>query len=158
MEKIQETTLPGVGICYDFTTRAGTRVGVVVRSTGRKELVVYAEDDPDAVAESVDLSVEESQVLADFLGNQAIRETTGGIAGLIEGVAVDWVTVPKAAAPRAIGDLQVRSRTGASVVAVVHDGQIDPAPGPDRVLHPGDTVVVVGAPESLTMVVELLRA
>ena len=154
--EVRETTLPGVGLCYDFVTRSGKRVGVVTRPSGRRELVVYSSDDPDAVAESVDLSVDEAQALAEYLENQEIRDAGKGLAGLVEGLAVDWVTLPEDFPTRTIEELAIRSLTGASVVAVVHDAEADPSPGPDRVMQAGDTVVVVGTPEALTGVVALL--
>ena len=156
--EINETLLPGVGVCFDFVSKAGPRVGVVTRSSGRRELVIYDQDDPDAVANSIDLSTTEALTLAGFLSDISITEIQGGLAGLIEGIAVDWVTVPSDFEARSIGDAAVRGRTRASIVAVVTDGEVDSAPGPERLIEPGDTLVVVGTPESLEAVVELLKA
>ena len=38
---LTETDLPGVGTRYDFACRSGVQVGVIVRHSGRRELVVY---------------------------------------------------------------------------------------------------------------------
>jgi TrkA domain protein len=46
--EIQETALPGVGLRHDFTTRAGRQLGVVTHRTGRRDLLLYDRDDPDA--------------------------------------------------------------------------------------------------------------
>ncbi|MGH2814647.1 MAG: TrkA C-terminal domain-containing protein [Actinomycetota bacterium] len=54
---IQETNLPGVGLRHDFTTRAGRQLGVVTHRTGRRDLLVYDREDPDAVLEPGDTLV-----------------------------------------------------------------------------------------------------
>ena len=64
---IHQTPLPGVGVRYDFCTADGRQVGLVLHRDGSADLVVYAEDDPDVVAESVSLESEERQALADLL-------------------------------------------------------------------------------------------
>ncbi|MGZ5405591.1 MAG: hypothetical protein ACXWDL_13140, partial [Nocardioides sp.] len=46
--EVFETRLPGIGIRYEFTSSANDRLGVVVRRDGRRELVLYDEEDPDA--------------------------------------------------------------------------------------------------------------
>jgi TrkA domain protein len=48
MGDVQETQLPGVGIRYDFVTKEGDRVGVLVHRSGRRELLLYQRDDPDS--------------------------------------------------------------------------------------------------------------
>jgi TrkA domain protein len=50
-----------------------------------------------------------------------------------------------------------RTRTGASIVAVIRDGQSVPAPGPDFDLHAGDVVVGVGTSEGLATMRALIR-
>ncbi|HZO65140.1 MAG: hypothetical protein ACRDP9_14460 [Kribbellaceae bacterium] len=64
---VEKALLPGVGTRYDFTTAAGRQVGVVARRDGTTELVVYAEDDPEYVAESVILQSEERATLVELL-------------------------------------------------------------------------------------------
>jgi TrkA domain protein len=157
MTEIRETSLPGVGVCRDFSTGAGARLGVVERASGRRELVVYDRDDPDTVTTAVDLAPVEAAALADLLDDRTVARSEGTIEGLIEGLALDWLPVPSGFSPSSIGDLAIRRRTGATVVAVVGATGGRPAPGPDEVLAAGDTVVVVGTAEGITQVAELLR-
>jgi len=65
--RVEETLLPGVGISYEFRTAAGRQIGVVARRDGTTELVVYAEDDPEYVAESVMLQSDERATLVELL-------------------------------------------------------------------------------------------
>jgi TrkA domain protein len=158
MAEIRETRLPGVGFCHDFELGAGPRVGVVTRQSGRRELVVYDQDDPDAVSYRLDLKGEEATTLAELLADQTVKTNTGQIENLIEGLALDWVPVATDKAPASIGELEVRSRTGATIVAVVRDGRPTPAPGPEFELAAEDVAVVVGTPEGLRAAADLLGA
>ena len=65
--ELQQTPLPGVGTRYDFCTAGGRQVGLVLHRDGRADLVVYGEQDPDQVVESVPLEPEERQALGDLL-------------------------------------------------------------------------------------------
>lgn len=156
MTEIRETELPGVGVCHDFETATGRRIGVVCRASGRRELVTYDPADPDAVDHSVDLSATEAANLARLLGGDAVVERTAGIHGLVEGLALDWIPLPRDAGHRTIAELAIRERTGASIVAIVRPDGVDVSPGPDSPIGGGDTVVVVGSPEAVAAAARLL--
>lgn len=76
-------------------------------------------------------------------------------SGMIES---DWIEIPEdcALSGRAIGELGVRSRTGASIVALVRGEEAITNPGPDLTLEPGDTVSVVGTAEQRAAFIALL--
>lgn len=158
MTDVDETVLPGVGLRHDFETRTGRRVGVVTHQTGRRDLVVYGLGDPDATSESVELTEEEGRTLGELLGGSKITEHLSELVHMIEGLAIDWLLVGdnSSLAGRSISESAVRDRTGASIVAVVHDGEAIPAPGPTDQIEEGDTVVVVGTPEAVAEVTRLL--
>lgn len=160
MAELSETSLPGVGLRVEFTSDEGRRVGVVHLRSGARELFVCAPTDPDAVAFNVRLSDDESHALADALGGSSIVESLDDMSQRIEGLAIDWLTV-EANSPIAgvsIGDARVRTRTGASIVAAVRSGEAHPAPSPDFEISPNDVLVVVGTPEGITSVREILRS
>jgi TrkA domain protein len=156
--EIHETALPGVGIRHEFATRAGERVGVVSHRRGRRELLVYDTADPDACRESLQLTAEESLVLAQLLGG--FRTTRVDPRHPVDGLAVDWVRVPPDSpfAGRTIAAAGVRSVTGVSIVAVLRRGTAFPSPRPDFALQAADTAVVVGTVEGIEAFVELLEA
>jgi CPA2 family monovalent cation:H+ antiporter-2 len=64
-------------------------------------------------------------------------------------LCVHWVRVAPGspAAGRAIKDLAVRTRTGASIVGVLRPGGFTAHIGPDDTLHPGDVAAVIGTRE-----------
>jgi TrkA domain protein len=158
MVDIEETPLPGVGVRHDFPCRSGARVGVISRTSGRRELVIYDRHDPDAVRAQADLSPEESAALSELLGGSHLTRHVEHLGeGIVPGLSIDWLPFPSHRRPTTIGELEVRSRTGTSIVAIVRDGTAIPAPGPDRELLPSDTVLVVGTPEGIAAASYLLE-
>lgn len=159
MPEIEETTLPGVGLRHEFTTRAGEHIGVVSHRTGRRDLLVYAADDPDSCRADIALTGDESAALAELLGGSRLTTRLGELRQQVEGLALDWVPVPPGSpfAGRSIAAAGVRSVTGVSIVAVLRAGTAFPAPPPDFELRAADVTVVVGTPEGIEAFVELLE-
>ncbi len=155
---IQETSLPGVGLRHDFTTRAGRQLGVVTHRTGRRALLVYDRSDPDACQEVIQLTDEEADALAELLGAARLVEHLAGLTQRVEGLAIDWLPIRGGGpyAGRAIADTQARSRTGVSIVAIVRGDGAIPAPTPDARLEPDDTLVVVGTARGVKELAGLL--
>ncbi|ANC71678.1 MULTISPECIES: cation:proton antiporter regulatory subunit [Deinococcus] len=160
MVRLEETSLPGVGMRYDFDGRFGKRVGVIVHRDGRREMFVSLRDDPDACGQSITLDEGEAEVVADLLGGSTVTRRMGQTMQDIEGLAMDWLPLERGSpfAGRALGDSQMRTRTGTSVVAVIRNEQAIPAPGPDYVLEAGDTVVVVGTANGVRRAARLLSS
>ncbi|ASN81638.1 MULTISPECIES: cation:proton antiporter regulatory subunit [Deinococcus] len=159
MVKVDETALPGLGMRYDFDGRFGKRVGVITHRDGRREIFVAPKDDPDATEKSVILTEDESAVVADLLGGSTVTRRMAQTMQDIEGLAMDWLPFeagsPYAGVP--LGQTMMRTRTGASIVAVIRDGQAVPAPGPEFILQGGDTIVVVGTPNGVKRAAKLLN-
>jgi TrkA domain protein len=156
--EIEETTLPGVGLRYEFTSKEGERLGVIHHRSGRRELFIAEASDPDACRESLDLDEEESHILAELLGGSRITAHLADLQQRVEGLAIDWLVLSEDSpyAGGTLGDARVRTRTGVSVVAVLRGEQAFPAPGPDFGLQRRDTLVVVGTPRGIEKLTELL--
>ena len=155
---IRETPLPGVGVRYDLELESGDRIGVLAHRTGRRELFVYSARDPDAVATDLTFTGEEGKVVADLLGGTQVLESLSRLQQQVEGLAIDWLPIPRTSpfAQRTIADAEVRTRTGVSIVAVIRGSDAYPAPPPEFRLEPGDTAVVVGTPEGIAAAALLL--
>ena len=150
MPEIEETLLPGVGVRHEFTSDGGERVVLVTHRTGRRELAIYDRDDPDLRRAVVHLSVDDTTALGELIGASHVSETVRRVQQL-EGVAMDWVTVGSTSpgVGASIGDGAYRTRTGASIVAIVRGDSTIPAPGPEARFASGDVVVAVGTPAGL---------
>lgn len=160
MTEIQETKLPGVGVRHDFVTQVGDRIGMISHRTGRRDLLIYSRDDPDACQVVVRLGEEDSRILADMLGAAHVTERLTNLQQSVEGLTIDWVPISPAwaCAGQMIRDTDLRAQTGVSIVAVIRAGQTIPAPPPDFQLQGQDTAVVVGTPEGIQKAFALLRA
>lgn len=160
MAEITEIQLPGVGVRYEFITADGDNVGVVCHHSGRRELVMYARDDPDRARSLVELNAEDSRTLSELLGASQVSEAMAAVQQRIEGLVLDWIDVTEESslAGRTIADGQLRTRTGASVVAVIRGETTEPAPEPDFVMQAGDVAVAVGTAEGLEQLRRLLRS
>lgn len=158
MSEIDETELPGIGTRLEFTTKGGYRLGVIATRTGKRDLLLYDRDDPDVCRSVVPLDEHDSEVLSDLLGtNEEVNDATSTLINL-EGLAIDWVSIDAASefADTTIGDAHVRTRTGASIAAVIHGNESVPGPGPDVVMPAGGQVVAVGTPAAVEALTELL--
>ncbi len=153
MAEVYETKLPGVGVRHDFLTEDGDRVGVIVHRSGRREIVVYDSEDPDACSPMLDLSSSDTRVLGELLGSSQVVEAVGAVQHEIDGLAIEWIQLPTAssAVGATIQDGAYRTRTGASIVAVVRGDTTVPAPTPEYRFDAGDTVVAVGTTEGLAL-------
>ena len=160
MAVVNEITLPGIGVRYEFVTESGARVGVIHHRTGERELVVYEADDPDTSHPIVRLGSDDGRTLAELLGVSQIAKELAELEQQVEGLAVDRLPLAPGSPydGRSIGHTQARTRTGVSIVAVLrHDGA-HPAPGPEFGLVGNDVLVVVGTPRGIEELAIVLRS
>lgn len=150
-----EVKLPGVGVRHEFSTESGESIGVVVRHDGRREVVVYDRSDPDACSSVLDLSHDDARTLTELLGASQVSEEVAEAQHDLDGSSISWITIPgtSRAAGASIEAGRYRSKTGASIVAVIRDGVPVATPSPEFILMQGDVVVAVGS----TGAVDLLR-
>lgn len=160
MAEVTETQLPGVGVRYEFTTTDGEHVGVLHHHSGRREIVVYDSADPDVARTVMHLNNDDSRTLTELLGAAQVSEAVGVMQQRIEGLALEWIEIEPGSpqAGRTIGEGELRTRTGASVVAVIRGTTTEPAPAPEFTLQAGDVVVAVGTAENLDQIRSALRS
>ncbi|MGW4797502.1 cation:proton antiporter regulatory subunit [Nonomuraea sp. NPDC004297] len=125
--------------------------------TGRRDLVIYDKEDPDAVCQTVKLNDEEADALAELLGAPRIVQRLNQLHQQVEGLVSVQLPIPASSpyAGRPMGDARVRTRTSASIVAVARGGQVFASPGPDFLFNAADVVVVVGSEESTAEVADI---
>jgi CPA2 family monovalent cation:H+ antiporter-2 len=82
------------------------------------------------------------------------------IADALDGASTETLIVAadSPAVGKTVGELMLRTKTGATIVAAVRDGSTDINPGPDLRLRAEDVLVLLGRPEQIDLAVEQLNA
>src|SRR5688572_2929004 len=120
MADVTETRLPGVGVRHEFTTERGDRVAVLSHRGGRRDVMIYEREDPDACAAVLHLDPDETHILSELLGATRVSESVAdAVQQQVEGLAIEWIMVPRDAARTSIAEGGFRTRTGVSIVAIV---------------------------------------
>lgn len=156
--EVEKAKLPGFGVRQEFDCTVGRRVGVVTLKTGGRMLIVYDAKDPDNVVANVQLNDAEASLLAELLGAPGATERLARLQKQVEGIVTGNVPIaPRSPyAGRTMGEAGIRSRTGASIVAVFRDDEVVPSPEPSFVFEPEDRVVIVGTEEGVNAASHIL--
>ncbi|MBF6331283.1 cation:proton antiporter regulatory subunit [Nocardia transvalensis] len=148
---VEVTPLPGIGVRKDFSIKSGRRrIGVIDRRDGTIDLIVGKADNPD-VTDQLPLTAEEAAALANLLGAPQLVAQLRADHRDLEGVNTRQFPVLRGSPydGRELGETEMRTRTKASIVAVMRAGHVHPSPGPDFTLTAGDLLVIVGTTEGL---------
>ena len=131
-----------------FATTEARRAELGVLATAVHRSV----DNPNEVMVTFDMrSAEDAVALVELFGGAKVTERLGELRHEVEGLSIEWVTIPTEGglSGRSIGDGRIRTTTGASVVAVIRGSTSFPGPGPEFVLEPGDVALVTGSADGV---------
>lgn len=158
--QVKESVLPGVGVRYELTTRAGRTLVVVVHRDGVADLCAFSREDPDRAQDSLHLTLEESDAVADMLGTTRVAKHFTDLSAEVPGLeSARLVVEPGSRYDGAtLGDTRARTLTGCSVVALVRGESVVTAPTPGQELRGGDVLVAIGAQSGLVALSEVLGA
>lgn len=157
---VRETKLPGVGLRYEFENRDGERIAVIARRGGEFEVFVCTvPGDPDSARRVFRLTDKEADALAQILGAPRMVEGYADLTKEVPGLSAGQVMVAAGSHydGRPLGDTKARTRTGASIVAIVRADQVLASPGPEELLFAGDVLVVIGTDEGIAAVRQLVE-
>ncbi|KAF0847255.1 cation:proton antiporter regulatory subunit [Nocardia caishijiensis] len=155
---VEVTSLPGIGVRKEFSlTKVARRIGVVDHRDGGTDLIFTKIDDPDTTVQ-VPLSDGEARTLASLLGAPRLVAQLQEEHRDLDGVSTRSLPVlpDSPYAGRRLGETEMRTRTLASIVAVLRAGQIHPSPGPEFGFLGGDMVVIVGTTTGLDAAASIL--
>lgn len=157
--EVRETKLPGVGLRYEFENRDGERIAVIARRGGEFEVFVCAvPGDPDSARRVFRLTDREADAMAQILGAPRMVEGYADLTKEVPGLSAGQVMVNPGSRydGRPLGDTKARTRTGASIVAVVRGEQVLASPGPEEILQASDVLVVIGTDGGIEAVRQLV--
>ncbi len=156
--RVQRVDLPGIGVRHDLLTASGRKISVVTHRSGERNLALFDAADPDSSSDSIVLTDDEAAALADVLGASLLLGQLAGLGDKTAGVFTEQISLPfdSAYIGRPMGDTKARTRTSASIVAIVRGSQIVPSPTPDTLFEHGDIIVAVGTRTGLDALSRLI--
>ncbi|NQD72573.1 cation:proton antiporter regulatory subunit [Sphingobacterium shayense] len=158
MSIVRESDLIGIGKKYQIETEAGDNMVVVIHDDGKREL--YRSENEDSETHCVmTLSDEESRQVAGIIGGLSYKpKALETMEFALDDLRIEWYKVGEAndGVNKSIGELEVRQRTGASIIAAIRDDETIINPGPEYRIAPGTTLVVAGKKTNIKLLKEIL--
>ncbi|GIV24007.1 MAG: cation:proton antiporter regulatory subunit [Bacteroidia bacterium] len=158
--ELREAHLPGAGRKYTLTLQQGGRLVLILYTTGQRELFWIAPDEDDP-AFSVKLTEEEAREVAFILGGVRYQPLSADkMTLLLQEVVMEWIPVEEGCPiiGKTLADLELRRKTGVSIIAIIREGKTLPSPDPyTERIQAGDVVVAVGTRTQIDRVLPLCR-
>lgn len=160
MSTIRESDLPGIGKKFQIETRAGNKIVVVIHDDGRREIYHFSEEDPDEMISQFTLDDDEARQIAAIIGGMQYKpKALETMEVSLEDLVIEWCKLEPhfQCLNKSIAELQVRQRTGATILALVEKHNTKINPGPDDRLLANMTVIMAGERKQIRMLKELLQ-
>lgn len=156
---IRETDLPGIGKKYQVETNLGSKLVVIIHNDGRREFYHFSDDNPDECISQVSLNDEESRQIASIIGGMHYKpKALDTVEVALDELVIEWCRIEShfKCIHKSIDELQVRARTGATILAIVEKGSQKINPGPSDILMEGMTLVIAGERQQIKLLNDLL--
>ncbi|WP_058303053.1 cation:proton antiporter regulatory subunit [Gorillibacterium timonense] len=157
---IRESDLPGLGKKYQLEARSGDKLVIVIHDDGRRELYHYDDDDPEESVSLVTLEDEEARQVAAIIGGMTYKpKALETIEVSLDELVIDWFKLEPSfkSVNKSIMELDVRAKTGATILAIVGKTGQKINPGPEDRLIAGTTIVIAGERKQIRILKELLQ-
>ena len=157
MIDVRETRLPGVGTKFSINTARHERVAAVVHIDGLREVYHYTSEDEEPHV--IVLKDEEARSLGAILGGVMYRpQLVKDLEVAVKDLVIEWIELPDDSPliGLTVATCRIRSTAGATIVAILRDSGSIATPHPDEQLYTGDTLVVIGRPETFDRIHQLV--
>lgn len=160
MSAIKETDLPGIGKKFEVNTLSGDKLVIVVHDDGRREIHHFDNDDPEESISMITLDDAEARRVGGIIGGMAyLPKALESVDVVFDDMVFEWYKIEPGSKSigKTIGELHIRKRTGATIIAVIKKNQeIITNPGPEQMILKGVTVVVIGERKQVRKCKELI--
>ncbi|WP_029552147.1 cation:proton antiporter regulatory subunit [Thermocrinis jamiesonii] len=154
--KIKETDLPGIGKKYGVLLKSGKELVIIIHNTGRREIYLMKDEEPSCFIELTD---EEARDLGFLLAGATYQPVSSEkMEMILQQVVMEWVKVEEGSnfAGKTIAQLEIRRKTGVSIIAIERGGKVIPSPDPyTEKIEVGDTLISVGTRQQIKSFLEL---
>jgi len=148
MSSISESNLPGVGRKFQVETLSGDRLTIVIHDDGTRELYHFSRKNLDRPASVLRLTDGEARQIAGIVGGLTyLPKALPATEVVLEDLVLEWFTLPEgaAAAGKTIKELQLRTRTGSSVVSIIEANRSTRTnPEAATLINDGATLILAG--------------
>lgn len=145
---LKETELPGIGKKFVVQTRSGEKLTIIIHDDGRREMFHFDKENPDDSISMVTLDDDEARYVSAIIGGVTYQPTAlENIEVALGDLIIEWYRLEPnyKAIGKTIGELRIRQRSGATIIAVIEKNQKKHVnPGPDLMLTADALVVVIG--------------
>lgn len=147
MPTIKESDLPGIGKKFQVNARSGDQMVIVVHDDGRREIHHFDNDDPEESISMVTLDDTEARQVAGILGGMTyMPKALESVEVAFDSMIFEWFKVESCCRARGktIGEMHIRKKTGATIIAIIKKDEKIINPGPEQYITEGATLVVFG--------------
>jgi|SRR5690554_4819749 len=158
MSTVRETDLIGIGKKFQIKTSYGDDMIIIIHDDGRRE--IYSYDDEENESKCVmTLNDEEARQVAGIIGGLSYKpKAMETIELAIDDLLIEWYKVPgdSNSVRKTIGELEVRKKTGASIIAAIHEDNTIINPGPEYEIMSDSTLIVAGKRNQIKLLKKIL--
>ncbi|WP_099160021.1 cation:proton antiporter regulatory subunit [Virgibacillus ndiopensis] len=157
---VSVSQLPGIGQKITLKTSEENMLVIIVHHTGKRELYFFDDADNDEADFAMDLTPDETRELAaQLLGATYQPVDVEKMRLFKKQIIVDYITLKKKSplVNKTIEESDIRNKTGATIIGIVHGDDVIAIPEADTTLKPGDVLMAVGKDEQIATLTDLCQ-
>ncbi|GAE37346.1 cation:proton antiporter regulatory subunit [Halalkalibacter akibai] len=149
---VRMANLPGIGKKMSITTAQGSMIVLVIHHTGKRELYFFQDADDDEADFAIDLTADETRELGAQLLGAVFQPVSSDQMKIFKSqIVTEWIELKKDSpvAGKTIKELEIRKRTGVSIVGIFRKGEVIASPEATEQLLVGDTIMAIGKSDQI---------